>query len=194
MKRALTIGITFLASLSLAACSSDSSSSSKTSSTSSSMKDTGVTLSQYNSVKLGDNGTTKKQVKKMFGKATIETETEVPGATKKATQYSWSKVASSLKGATVNVDFIDGVAVGKGYVSASISHKISDAKYKAVQTGTIVKDVKKQLGTPEGESISKIGSMNAQDLSYVQGTKSVSFSFMNDKLVTKSKTDLGESN
>lgn len=197
MRRVLTIGLTLVASLSLAACSNNSSSKSKPDSSTSSSKKTSaksVTLSQYNSVKIGDNGSAEKSIKTKFGKSTVETETEIPGAKKKATQYTWNNVDKSLKGASVNVQFIDGIAVGKGYVDASNSTKVTDSKYKAIQTGTDFKTVKKQLGTPAGEIMSDVSSVNSQVLTYTNGTKCLSFTFMNNKLMSKSKTDLGQSN
>lgn len=197
MKRLLTIGVTLLAGLSLSACSGGSSTSSKSSSLTSTSKKSSVksiSLSNYDAIKIGDHGSSEKSVKAQFGKSTVETETEVPGAKKKATQYSWNNVGKSLKGASVNVQFIDGVAVGKGYVDASSSSKVTNNKYKSIQTGASFDSVKKQLGTPSGETVSEIASASSQVLMYTNGTKSLSFTFMNNKLVTKSKTDIGQSN
>lgn len=201
MKRSLIIGITLLASVSLAACSSDSASKSNgtDSKSQSSKKTSSVTLANYNKVKLGsvtsgNGGTTKKVVKSMFGKPTITTETEVPGASKKATQYSWSDVSSSLKGATVNVDFLGDKVIGKGYVDSQLAKKVTDSQYKSVNTGSTVSSVKSKLGTPAGEALTGIGSTSSQVLMYTNGSKSISFTFSNDKLVTKSKTDLSTTN
>lgn len=197
MKRLLTIGITLVAGLSLSACSNESSTSSKSSSSASTSKKSSVksvSLSKYDAINIGDHGSSEKSVKSQFGKSTIETETEIPGAKKKATQYTWNNVDNSLKGASVNVQFIDGIAVGKGYVDASNSTKVTDSKYKDVQNGAEFNTVKKQLGTPTGEIVSEVSSVNSQVLTYTNGSKSLSFTFMNNKLMSKSKTDLGQSN
>lgn len=196
MKHSFTIAVTLLAALSLSACSSDSSKSSSKGSSSSTSKiaKKTISLANYEAIKLGDNGMTLKSAKSSFGKPDVETETEVPGAKKKATQYSWNNVSSSLKGASVNVQFIDGLAVGKGYIDASNTGKVSNSKYDGIQTGASFNSVKKQLGNPAGESVSEVSGSNAQVLMYTSGSKSISFTFMNEKLVTKSKTDLGQSN
>lgn len=196
MKRALIIGFTLLTSLSLAACSNGSSGhSTADKSVSSSKKSTQktVSLAQYNAIKIGDHGSTEKSVKNAFGKPSVKTDTEISGAKKKATQYSWTNVGSSLKGASVNVQFIDGVTVGKGYVDAARAKKVTDAQYKSIQTGADFKTVKKQLGTPAGEIVSEVASVSSQVLTYTNGTKSISFTFMNDRLMNKTKTDLGQS-
>lgn len=196
MKRTLTIVFTLLTCLSLAACSTHSSGHSKTDRSASSSKKSAkktVSLAQYEAIKIGDHGSTEKSVKAKFGKSSVETETEIPGAKKKATQYSWTNVGQSLKGASVNVQFIDGIAVGKGYVDAAHASKVTDAQYKTIQPGSDFNSVKKRLGTPAGEIVSNVASTSSQVLTYTNGTKSISFTFMNHKLMSKSKTDLGQS-
>lgn len=199
MKKLITLSLTLLAGLSLSACSNDSSSSSKNSSsnkTSNVKKQTSpVSLSNYEKIRIGDvtsgnGGTSKKSVKTMFGKPSMTTDTEVAGSSKKATQYSWNNVATSLKGATVNVDFIDGKAIGKGYVEASNGKKIIGNQYKSINTGDNFKDVKAKLGTPSGEALTGSGATSSQVLTYLDGTKNVSFTFTNNTLLTKTKTDL----
>ena len=198
MKKIVTLSITLLAGLSLAGCSSNSSSSTKPSSSSSSSvkkQMSPVSLTNYNKIKLGDiangsGGSTTKSVKAMFGKPSMTTDTEISGSSKKATQYSWSNVATSLRGATVNIDFIDGKAIGKGYVEASVGKKITNSQYRSINTGSSFKDVKIKLGTPSGEALTESGVTSSQDLTYLDGTKSVSFTFTNNKLLTKTKTDL----
>lgn len=198
MKKLVTITITLLAGLSLSACSNGNSSSTKSSSSSSSTtkkKGSPVSLSNYEKIKLGNiangnGGTSKETVKSMFGKPSMTTDTEISGSNKKATQYSWSKVGRSLKGATVNVDFIDGKAIGKGYVEASNGKKITGNQYKSINTGDSFKDVKAKLGTPSGEALTGPGATSSQVLTYLDGTKSVSFTFTNNTLLTKTKTGL----
>lgn len=198
MRKLVTLAITLLAGLSLSACSSNGSSSAKSSSSSSSSvkrQASPVSLTNYNKIKLGDitngnGGSTKKSVRAMFGKPSITTDTEIAGSSKKATQYSWSNVATSLKGATVNIDFINGKAIGKGYVEASTGKKITNKQYKSINTGSRFKDVRATLGTPSGEALTGSGTTSSQVLTYLDGTKSVSFAFTNNSLLTKSKIDL----
>jgi len=204
MKKVITIGTTFLVALTLTACgnssSSDSSSSSKD--TKNSVKKSepknAITMIKYNSIKVGDpltgsGGSTETTVKKMYGKPLSETKTTVPGANAKATSYTWSNVGSSLSGATITAEFLNGKTVGKGYAALSKSTKITDNDYKTIQTGASFATVKKQFGTPQSESIvGGTGTTSAQTLTYLDtsGSKSLSFTFTNNKLMSKTTNSL----
>lgn len=204
MRKVATVGVTLLAALTLTACGSSGSSSSSTPSknaTSSSKKaepKNAITMTKYNSIKVGDpstgvGGTAEKTVTSMYGKPLSETETTVPGAKMKAKDYTWSNVGSSLQGASVTAEFLNGKAVGKGYADFGKSTKISNGDYKSVQTGASFTTVRKQFGAPQSESIvGGSGITSAQTLTYVNtnGSKSLSFTFSNNKLMSKTATSL----
>lgn len=201
MRKVATVGVTLLAALTLTACGSSSSSTSSRSATSSSKKaepKNAITMTKYNSIKVGDvttgtGGSAESTVKSMYGKPLSETETTVPGAKMKAKDYSWSNVGSSLQGASVTAEFLNGKAVGKGYADFGKSTKISNGDYKSVQTGAIFTTVRKQFGAPQSESIvGGSGITSAQTLTYVNtnGSKSLSFTFSNNKLMSKTATSL----
>lgn len=200
MKKVATIGVTLLAALTLTACGSSSSSDSSASSSSAKKAEpkSAITMNKYNSIKVGDpstgaGGSSESTVKNMYGKPMSETETTVPGSKDKAKSYTWSNVGSSLSGATVTAEFLNSKTVGKGYAALSKSTKISDNDYKSVQTGASFATVKKQFGAPQSESIvGGSGITSAQTLTYVNtsGSKSLSFTFTNNKLMSKTATSL----
>lgn len=138
----------------------------------------------------GSNGTPEKQVKSWFGKPASSTKTELSGTSTKATQYVWTDVNASLKGASVTVSFLNGKAVGKGYTDAKISNKLSSATLKEITTGTSLKDAQKKLGTPSGQAIVGNGTTSTQLLTYTDGSKSVGFSFVNNVLTSKTETNI----
>lgn len=202
MKKIATIGVTLLAALTLTACGSSTSSKSSSSSSSSSAKKAepknAITMTKYNSIKVGDpstgaGGSSEATVKNMYGKPMSETETTVPGSKDKANSYTWSNVGSSLSGATINAEFLNGKTVGKGFADFGKATKISNDDYKSVQTGASFETIKKQFGAPQTESIvGGSGVTSAQTLTYVNttGSKSLSFMFTNNKLMSKTATSL----
>ncbi|KRK97207.1 hypothetical protein FD04_GL002069 [Secundilactobacillus odoratitofui DSM 19909 = JCM 15043] len=155
-------------------------------------------MDKYNSIKLGSmttgsGGSTEKLVKSMYGKPSSETETDIPGSNEKSKSYTWSNVGSSLAGATVTTEFINGKAIGKGYADFGKSTKISLGTYDTLQTGTSFKAVKQQLGVPLTESIVGVtGITSAQTLTYTSkdGKDSLMLMFTNNKLTSKTKTSI----
>jgi len=200
MKKIAIIGMTALMGLTLTACSSSSnSSSSKTTSQASSKKaETGISLDNYKSIKValpnGGDATSESKVKSLFGKPDQSTKTTVSGLDKQATQYTWTKVGTSLKGATVTASFYDGKAVAKAYSSATLSPntKLTDTSVDAIKNGDTVDSVESKLGTPNAESLSGSGTLSAQIINYtsIKGKSgaSVTFTFTGGKLVSTTKT------
>ncbi|WP_461243709.1 DUF3862 domain-containing protein [Secundilactobacillus muriivasis] len=199
MRKVATVGVTLLAALALTACGNSNSSSNSDKETTSSSKKAepknAITLTKYNRIKVGDitsgqGGSAESTVKSMYGKPESKTETTVTGSTTKASQYTWTNVGTSLKGATITAQFVDGKAVGKGYSNADFTDKINSSTYKSLQTGTTLTAVKKQLGTPAGEIITGTGAMSSQVLTYTNGKRTISLTFTGDKLTTKSETSI----
>lgn len=196
MRKVVTLGATILATLTLAACGSKSTSSSKDSSSESSSakaeSSNDITMAKYNSVKIGlptsgNGGTSEKQVKTLFGKDTLsETEAELTGYSVKSKELTWNNVGTSLGGATVTVQFVNSKAVGKGYTDFDRGAKVSRKAYSEIQTGTSLSQVKAKLGNPTGESIVGSGPTSAQSLSYSDGSTTISLTFTNNRLVSKS--------
>ena len=201
MKKVAALSLTLLAAMTLAACGSsatnDSSNNSANSSKKAEPKDA-ITMSKYNSIKVGTisdgaGGSAEKTVKAMYGKPASETEATLPGTNKTSKNYTWTNVGSSLQGASVTAQFINGKTVAKAYTNLSKSKKISDSDYKSVKTGASFSVVKKQLGTPSGESITgSTGITSAQLLIYtnINESKSLTFTFSDNKLMSKSTTSL----
>ncbi|MCY9807491.1 DUF3862 domain-containing protein [Lentilactobacillus senioris] len=200
MRKTVTIAATLLSILTLSACGNTSSKSSSTSSDSEKTeqkkteKNT-ITLTKYNKIKVGNSltgagGTDEKVVKSMYGKPESKSETAVPGASKKGTSYSWSNVGTSLKGAAVTTEFLDGKTVAKGYTNFESSPEVTNAKYKSIKLGQSYISVKHKLGTPITESIAGSGTTSAQTLTYSNGTKSIVLIFTNNKLSSKTFSEL----
>lgn len=194
MKKAATLGAILLSLVILTACSSNTNNK-KYGSSSSSAKamNNEITLAKYNKINVGDStsgngGTSEKEVKSMYGKPVSNTETETQG--NKSTSYTWTNVGTSLKGSTVTAEFINGKTIGKGYTNLKNSPKISTTKYNKIKNGTNLTTVKKELGLPMSESIIGSDSTSAQTLTYSNGSKSLSFTFANNALVSKTMTNV----
>lgn len=201
MKKMVILGVTILTALTLVSCGNTNSSTSSKNATNSSKKSeskNAITMTKYNSIKIGDistgvGGTSEKIVKDLYGKPITKSETTVAGSSKKATSYAWSNVGSSLQGASVTAEFLNGKAVGKAYSNFTKSTKISNTTYKSIQTGATLKSVKQKLGTPSSESIvGSSGLLSAQVLTYLNsdGSKTLALTFSDNKLTSKSATSI----
>ena len=195
MRHALVVGTILITTLSLAGCTVTSTSSSAGSASQVvAKKDASpVTLAAFNRIKLGavytgNGGSSEKDVTTHLGKPATTSKTEVLGAPKKATVFTWLPVGSTLKGASVTVSFLDGHAIAKAYANATLGHKITLAAYRAVKGGTSYTAAKAKLGTPLGESLTGTGHTSAQILTYSDGQTSVGLIFTNHVLMSKSTT------
>lgn len=200
-KKVALVVATSLAALSLTACSastsSQSSSSSKSATTSVSSKSTNkVNERNFNKIKIGNNGSTIKQVQALFGKKASQTsEVQVSGTTAK--NYTWSGLEGGNTVSGISVAFANGKAVQKTITGKKVtrSKKISQADFEKVQTGQSKSQVKKQLGEPDTFSYAMINGQSIDVFSYTTGIKgdvgaNAMFTFNNDALTTKSQSGL----
>lgn len=161
---------------------------------------TGVTMENYKAIKValsnGGDATDEAKVKELFGKPDESTKTTVPGLSKEATEYSWTKVGKGLTGATITVSFYDGKAVGKGYSDAELTpnNKINTSVLSSIKKGDSLDSVESKLGMPNTEAISGAGDLSAQTIDYtsVKGSSatSVGFGFSNNKLISTTKVGI----
>ena len=201
-KKIALVAATSLAALSLTACStstsSQSSSSSKSTAASSSSSKSAnkINESNFNKIKIGDNGSTIKQVQALFGKKASQTsEVQVSGTTAK--NYTWSGLEGGNTVSGISVAFANGKAVQKTITGKKVTRpkKISQADFEKVQTGMSESQVKKLLGEPDTFSYAVIGGQSIDVFSYTTGVKgdvgaNAMFTFNNDAVTTKSQFGL----
>ncbi|EHE90461.1 hypothetical protein LDBUL1519_00681 [Lactobacillus delbrueckii subsp. bulgaricus CNCM I-1519] len=180
-----------------ASTSSQSSSSSKSTATSSSSKSTNkVNESNFNKIKIGNNGSTIKEVQALFGKKASQTsEVQVSGTTAK--NYTWSGLEGGNTVSGISVAFVNGKAVQKTITGKKVtrSKKISQADFEKVQTGMSKSQVKKLIGEPDTFSYAVINGQSIDVFSYTTGVKgdvgaNAMFTFNNDAVTTKSQSGL----
>lgn len=200
-KKVALVAATSLVALSMTACgastSSQSSSSSKSTATSSSSKSTNkVNESNFNKIKIGNNGSTIEEVQALFGKKANQTsEVQVSGTTAK--NYTWSGLEGGNTVSGISVAFVNGKAVQKTITGKKVtrSKKISQADFEKVQTGMSKSQVKKLLGEPDTFSYAVINGQSIDVFSYTTGVKgdvgaNAMFTFNNDAVTTKSQSGL----
>lgn len=201
-KKIALVAATSLAALSLTACStstsSQSSSSSKSTAASSSSSKSAnkINESNFNKIKIGDNGSTIKQVQALFGKKASQTsEVQVSGTTAK--NYTWSGLEGGNTVSGISVAFANRKAVQKTITGKKVTRpkKISQADFEKVQTGMSESQVKKLLGEPDTFSYAVIGGQSIDVFSYTTGVKgdvgaNAMFTFNNDAVTTKSQFGL----
>ncbi|MCD5449093.1 MAG: DUF3862 domain-containing protein [Lactobacillus delbrueckii] len=201
IKKVALVAATSLVALSMTACgastSSQSSSSSKSTATSSSSKSTNkVNESNFNKIKIGNNGSTIKEVQALFGKKASQTsEVQVSGTTAK--NYTWSGLEGGNTVSGISVAFVNGKAVQKTITGKKVtrSKKISQADFEKVQTGMSKSQVKKLIGEPDTFSYAVINGQSIDVFSYTTGVKgdvgaNAMFTFNNDAVTTKSQSGL----
>ena len=204
MKKLVTISVTVLAALTLAACGSSSSSSKSGSSATSSSKkvdDGKMTLDQYNALKLGDvakngdGGATKDELVKKYGKPMSTTEATFQNV--KGELLTWNKVADGDLTATFAVQIDNGHVVQKAITGLKVtrSKKITLADYNTVQNGQKEADVIAKVGKPNGYSENMMNGMLTKAMTYTSGIKgqtgaNMSITTQGGKVSMKTQTNM----
>ncbi|MFT8995629.1 DUF3862 domain-containing protein [Lentilactobacillus hilgardii] len=205
MKKIIAISMILLTTMSLAACGH---SSEKTPNKSKSQKTaqsfrvssngSAIGRADYNRIETGNvtspkNGTSKNVILTSFGKPNSKSRVTVNNSGKKAAiQYSWTNLKTSFKASALTVEFLNGHAIGKGYIEASIKNRryISKNHLNNVQKGETYTQVVKRLGVPDAESLTGHGNVSARNVTYATGKngRALSLMFAGDKLTSKMQT------
>lgn len=214
MKKTITSATALLATLTLTACGSKSSDKAKSSSSvktektssskasSSSMKsDKKASLTEFDKIttgneKTGMGGTSEAKVKEYLGSkaekvssttsnTNVSSDSKTESKSEKKTILSWTDVDSSLKGATVQVEFVNKKAVSKSFTGLTKGAKLTQAKYDKVKKGDMYDTVKKDLGTPMDETVTGSEKDLHQTLKYTVDAKNATLKFKDMKLTEK---------
>ncbi|WP_243674264.1 DUF3862 domain-containing protein [Lentilactobacillus kisonensis] len=178
----------------MSACSQ--SKSAKTSTTSS---DQAITRSDYNRIKLANidspkaGGASEQAVKRSFGSPASKNRVTINnGKRKTAIQYSWTKVTPSFKASAVTVEFLNGHAVGKGYLTIKNPRFTSSKSLKQIKNGTSYNQVIQKLGNPNAESKTGSGNLSATITRYITSKKgnTTTLMFTGNKLQSKNQTSV----
>lgn len=132
-----------------------------------------VTYANYKDIKLSKNdGSTKEQVKKLFGKKPEDTSTDDLDGVKTDTQ-TWENVKGASTGSNVTVGFEDGHAVNKIITGLKVKRnsKITLDDYDSLQTGATKQDVLNKFGKPNGYTHTDILGEVSEDWSYTSDIK-----------------------
>ncbi|EHL95725.1 hypothetical protein HMPREF9103_02925 [Lentilactobacillus parafarraginis F0439] len=205
VKKIILIPTILLLSMTLAACGqsktqSQTASSSQKSSSSLRVANNGsaITHDDYEKIQTGNvtgpkDGDAQSTILKAFGKPDSKSQVTVNSTNKKAAvQFAWKNVSDHFKASAVTVEFLNGHAIGKGYIEAGIHQRryISTASINQVHKGNPYRQVLNVLGTPDAESVTGSGDLSARNLTYATGKdgRSISLMFAGDKLTSKTAT------
>lgn len=132
-----------------------------------------VSYSNYKKIKLsGNDGSTKNDVKNLFGKKPEDTSTQEIEGVKTDTQ-TWEKVKNGDVSSNVTVGFDDGHAVNKVITGLKVDRKsqITLTDYDSLQTGATKDEVLKKFGKPNGYTHTDILGKVSEDWSYTSKIK-----------------------
>ena len=132
-----------------------------------------VSYANYKKIDLsGDDGSTKEDVQKLFGKKPEDTSTQEIEGVKTDTQ-TWETVKNGDTGSNITVGFDDGHAVNKVITGLKVDRKsqITLADYDSLQTGATKDDVLKKFGKPNGYTHTDILGKVSEDWSYTYKIK-----------------------
>ncbi|WP_165844398.1 DUF3862 domain-containing protein [Limosilactobacillus fermentum] len=132
-----------------------------------------VSYANYKKIKLSkDDGSTKSNVKSLFGKKPEDTSTQEVQGVKTDTQ-TWEHVKGGDTGSNVTVGFEDGRAVNKVItgLKAERKSKITLADYDNLQNGASKQDVIDAFGKPNGYTHTNILGKVTEDWSYTSDIK-----------------------
>lgn len=203
MKKLIIIFAVCFVSISLTACSNNGNqknshnASSKTAqSFAGSSRNKAISRSDYHHIKLGNiaspkDGTTQKQVLRVFGKPNSKSRVTVEGTTDKkaAVQYSWTRLSDGFRAAAVTVEFLNNHAIGKGYLQATRSkrHYPAKSRFQNLSLGTSYQTVIRDLGNPDAESLTGQGEVSAHNLTYIisKNGRAYNLLFAGNRLTSK---------
>lgn len=132
-----------------------------------------VSYSNYKKIKLsGNDGSTKNDVKNLFGKKPEDTSTQEIDGVNTDTQ-TWSGVKNGDAASNITVGFSNGHAVNKVITGLKVDRKsqITLADYDSLQTGATKDDVLKKFGKPNGYTHTDILGKVSEDWSYTSKIK-----------------------
>lgn len=203
MKKSLIIGTGILLVLGLGAMGSDKSHSNSKTKTETSKKvassgvqasnqKSNITVNNFNKIALGNSGTSKEDVQKMFDKQPSSTsESQLEGTSVEV--CTWHGVQGQSLTSFVTVQYQNGHAVGKSISGLKNFSKVSLNQFNNIPGNGSEEDIVKILGNPEGKSYANIGGIQSITLTYKGnggiGSNAV-VTITNDNTVTKSQTDL----
>lgn len=202
-KKILTVAATVMIALSLVGCSDNSSKSGSSKPKSSQkVKKTNTQKTSfrksYDKIKVGDvmqqgnGGSTIKDVKGILGQPESVSSTAVKGF--KVKSYSWTKYDT-----TILVQFSHKKAITKtvsGFKWTRSSNKLSLKAFNSLKDGSSYSTVVNAYGEPDGLSENVVLGKKNVTAVYFTGIKaknagaSASFSFTDDKLISKTQTNL----
>lgn len=132
-----------------------------------------VSYANYKKIKLsGDNGSTKDDVKKLFGKKPQDTSTQEIDGVNTDTQ-TWSGVKGGNASSNITVGFSNGHAVNKIITGLKVNRKsqITLNDFDSLQTGATKDEVLKEFGKPNGYTHTDILGKVSEDWSYTSNIK-----------------------
>lgn len=132
-----------------------------------------VSYANYKKIKLsGDNGSTKDDVKKLFGKKPQDTSTQEIDGVNTDTQ-TWSGVKGGDASSNITVGFSNGHAVNKIITGLKVNRKsqITLNDFDSLQTGATKDEVLKEFGKPNGYTHTDILGKVSEDWSYTSNIK-----------------------
>lgn len=132
-----------------------------------------VSYANYKKIKLsGDNGSTKDDVKKLFGKKPQDTSTQEIDGVNTDTQ-AWSGVKGGDASSNITVGFSNGHAVNKIITGLKVNRKsqITLNDFDSLQTGATKDEVLKEFGKPNGYTHTDILGKVSEDWSYTSNIK-----------------------
>lgn len=132
-----------------------------------------VSYANYKKIKLsGDNGSTKDDVKKLFGKKPQDTSTQEIDGVNTDTQ-TWSSVKGGDASSNITVGFSNGHAVNKIITGLKVNRKsqITLNDFDSLQTGATKDEVLKEFGKPNGYTHTDILGKVSEDWSYTSNIK-----------------------
>lgn len=197
-KKELTLITILLVGISLAGCGdSTQPKNSHPSSTTKVIKS--ITRKDYDQIKLANitaptkGGSSLNSIRQSFGSPTSHHKVSLSGTSKKsAIQYSWNQLDKGFKASAVTVEFLDGHAIGKGYVLKHTTHRqyTSVESINSLNPGDSYESVIQRLGEPDSESVTGSGDMAATSALYLTSKKgaAVNLMFTGGQLQSKNQT------
>lgn len=137
----------------------------------------GITLSDYNNIKIGDlanngdGGDTLKSIKSKFGKPASSSSSTIKNV--KTESYTWNKIANADFTSSLVVEFVDGNAVDKAISGLKVkrSNKLDLAAFDSIENGSNESDVLKLVGKPNGYSENIVSGLKTKMIMYTSDIK-----------------------